>query len=265
MGELMEYRHVMKCSNYQNLYTKYYCKDLGQFDQGIPGLVNSTNAIFFIDKTDIPTERWKDATYDHVVVNYHAEKGDLYSTRLIVGENLIVYPGDCGTPTIDLLTIKFLLNSVISTPDAKFMTIDIHYFYLNTPMLQFKYMNLKLSNLPQGFVKLYNLASKVDKHGFVYLKIRRGMYGLPQAGILSSSPRDIINSKIQNRPSPKKTMLIFTHSKGVFDLTIGIDIQMNLQTHQRASVRARAYAHGDYTSCPPIRDIRDTAYCRLAN
>ena len=65
------------------------------------------------------------------------------------------------------------------------MTIDIEDFYLNTPMDRFEYMKLKVSNLPKDFVKLYNLAPKVDKNGFVNLKIRRGMYGLPKAGILA--------------------------------------------------------------------------------
>ena len=118
-------------------------------------------------------------------MNYRREKGDPYCTHLTVGGNLIVYPGDCGTPTVDLLTVKLLLNSVISTPDAKFITIDIKDFYLNTPMDRFEYMKLKLSNLPEDFVTLYNLVSKVDKNGFVYLKIRRGMFGLTQAGILA--------------------------------------------------------------------------------
>ena len=52
-------------------------------------------------------------------------------------------------------------------------------------MDRFEYMKLKLSDLPKDFVTLYNLVSKVDKNGSVYLKIRRGMYGLPQAGILA--------------------------------------------------------------------------------
>ena len=34
------------------------------------------------------------------------------------------------------------------------MTIDIKGFYLNTSMDQFEYMKLKLSNLPEDFVKL---------------------------------------------------------------------------------------------------------------
>ena len=43
------------------------------------------------------------------------------------------------------------------------MTINIKDFYLNTPMDRFKYMKLKLRDLPKDFVKLYNLDSKADK------------------------------------------------------------------------------------------------------
>ncbi len=56
-----------------------------------------------------------------------------------MGGNLINYPGNCGTPMADLLTVKLLLNSIISTPNAKFMSIDIKDFYLNTPMARYKY------------------------------------------------------------------------------------------------------------------------------
>ena len=129
-------------------------------------------------------------------MNYCPEKGDPYCTHLTVGGNLIVYPGDCGNPTVDLLTVKLLLNSVISTPDARFITINIKDFYLNIPMDRFDYMKLKLSDLPEDFVKLYNLASKVDKNGFVSLEIRRGMYGLPQAGILS---QQLLEKQLNNQ------------------------------------------------------------------
>ena len=88
----------------------------------------------------MPTEIWKDITYGRVVVDYQPEKSDPYCTRLTVGGNLIVYPNDCGTPTVNLLTVKLLLNSIISSPGAKFLTIDIKNFYLNTPMKRFEYM-----------------------------------------------------------------------------------------------------------------------------
>ena len=47
------------------------------------------------------------------------------------------YPGDASTPTADLLTVKLLLNSIISTPNAKFMTMDNKDFYLNTLMARY--------------------------------------------------------------------------------------------------------------------------------
>ena len=65
------------------------------------------------------------------------------------------------------------------------MTINIKDFYLNTPMSRYEYMRLKLSELPPDFVEEYNLKDKTTKDGYVYLEIRGGMYGLPQAGILA--------------------------------------------------------------------------------
>ena len=61
-----------------------------------------------------------------------------------MGDNLINYPDNCGTPTADLLTVKLLLNSVISTDNAKFTTIDIKDFYLMMPMKRYEYFGMKL-------------------------------------------------------------------------------------------------------------------------
>ncbi len=56
--------------------------------------------------------------------------------RLVAGGNRVHYPGNAGMPTTKLLTIKLQINSTISTAGAKFMTMDIKDFYLNTPMAQ---------------------------------------------------------------------------------------------------------------------------------
>ena len=105
------------------------------------------------------------------------------------------YPGDYGTPTVNLLTVKLLLNSVVSTPNAKFMTINIKDFYLYTPMSRYEYMRLKLSDLPADFVKHYDLAAKATGYGYVYVEIRRGMYGLPQSGLLAQKLLDNASTK----------------------------------------------------------------------
>jgi hypothetical protein len=84
-----------------------------------------------MEKQQIPQARCKDITYGWIVCVYHLEMKDPYRTRITMGRNLVNYPDDCGTPTADLLTVKFMFNSIISTPNAKFMTIDIKDFYLN--------------------------------------------------------------------------------------------------------------------------------------
>ena len=65
------------------------------------------------------------------------------------------------------------------------MTIDIKDLYLNTLMERYEYMRIKLSNLPNNVIKQYNLERKVTADGWVYVEVRKGMYGLPQAGILA--------------------------------------------------------------------------------
>ena len=84
-----------------------------------------------------------------------------------------------------MLTVKLLLNSIVSTPNEKFMSIDIKDFYLNTPMPWYEDMRLKLSDLPDDVIRHNKLANIVTKDGHIYPEIRRGMYGIPAARILA--------------------------------------------------------------------------------
>jgi hypothetical protein len=74
---------------------------------------------------------------------------------------------------------------VLSTPDAKYMTVDIKNFYLNTPLDRYEYMRVPLGLIPQHLIDQYDLTTKA-KNGFVYCEIQKGIYGLPQAGILAN-------------------------------------------------------------------------------
>ena len=49
------------------------------------------------------------------------------------------------------------------------MTINIKDFYLNTPMARYKYISLKLCDIPKDLSKHYNLATKVKSDGYVYI------------------------------------------------------------------------------------------------
>jgi hypothetical protein len=78
----------------------------------------------------------------------------------MVGGNLINVPGDCGTPTVDMVTAKLHLNSVISTKGASYCTIDLKDFYLNTPLVRTEYMRMKLKDLLKAYITLSPYRSK---------------------------------------------------------------------------------------------------------
>jgi hypothetical protein len=114
------------------------------FGKEIRKLATITETIAFVTKQQIPRDRRRDITYGRIVCAYRSEKKDPYRNHITMGGDLINHPGDCGTPTADLLTIKLMFNSIISTPNAKFMTIDMKDFYLMTPMDGFEYFRMKL-------------------------------------------------------------------------------------------------------------------------
>ena len=66
---------------------------------------------FFVKKEDIPNDRKGDETYARIVSVYQEGKKDKYRTRVTMGGNLVNFPGDCGTPTADLLTVSSTASS----------------------------------------------------------------------------------------------------------------------------------------------------------
>ncbi len=84
-----------------------------------------------------------------------------------------------------MLSSTIMWNSVISTPDAQFVRANIKNMYHKTPLDQYEYMRMPLDLFPDNIVNHYNLRQKA-KNGFVYMEIQKGMYGLPQAGILAN-------------------------------------------------------------------------------
>ena len=88
---------------------------------------------------------------------YAPKKAEFNHTRFTVGGDRINYPGEVATPTAEMLTAKLLFNSVISTPGAKFMTMDLSNFYLMTPLPRPEYLHLKLSDIPTKIITEYCL------------------------------------------------------------------------------------------------------------
>ena len=131
-GALMEMWHLITNPKYKELWGQSHTTELGCLAQGIPGKSPGINTFVFIGSDDVPITWQKDITYEHgpVCVNYWPEKADPNHTRLTVGSDCINYPRDCGTPIINMVTVKIHFNSVISTQGAQYCTIDLKDFYL---------------------------------------------------------------------------------------------------------------------------------------
>jgi hypothetical protein len=184
-SELLEYHHLIANPKTRATWTHSYGNKLGRLVQGMPGQVKGTDTIFFIPRNRVPRASANNVTYILITCLIRPEKiEEPNRTRLVEGGDRVHYPFNAGTPTIDLLTVKIFINSAISTPGARFFTMDIKNFYLCMPMTRYEYMQLKLSDMPEDVIAHYHLLNIVTPDRYI-CKIRQGMYGLPQAGIIA--------------------------------------------------------------------------------
>ena len=102
----------------------------------------------------------------------------------IVGD-CIAYNGKLATPTANLSIVKIHLNHTISTKGGHYDVIDIKDFYLGTPMIEYEYARIPLSKISQEIINQCHLTS-ISHEGYMMIEVRRGVYGLPQAGTLAN-------------------------------------------------------------------------------
>ena len=201
-GEVLEYRQLRKHPKHTETWTTSYANELGRLCQGIgrgtqgPSnqRVAGTNTFRPIPYLAIPANRRPEITFTKVVCSVRPDKADPHRTRITVGGNRINYPHDVGTPTGSLEIFKLLINSILSTPHAKFASFDIKNFYLNTPLTRKEYTKINLSDIPAEFVNEYNLTS-LSHNGWIHFEILKGVYGLPQAGRLAN---DLLRQRLNH-------------------------------------------------------------------
>ncbi len=121
-----------------------------------------------------------------------------------MGGDKVNYPFEVGTPMAEMLLVKTHLNSMVSAPNTRYMTLDISNFYLNTPMVRPEYLKIHLSQIPEEVIDEYNLRDIATPDGYVYIKVTKGMYGLPQAGLLAN---ELLEKRL-NEHGYKQSMLI---------------------------------------------------------
>jgi hypothetical protein len=190
-GKEMEYSALMKDPRFQPLWTRGFGNECGRLFQGIRD-IPGTDICFFIKLKNIPNDR--KITYGKIVCDYKPHKKEKKHVRLTVRGDRLNYSGNVATSTADITTFKILINSTLSTEDAAMMMMDIKNYYLGTPMTQFEYMKMLLSRFPEEIIQKCNL-NALAVEGWVYIEIRKCMYGLKQAGLLA-------NQLLQTRLAP---------------------------------------------------------------
>ena len=103
-----------------------------------------------------------------------------------MGENLLDLTGNLGASTASLTTEKCVFKSVVYTPGARCLLDDIKHFYLNNVYPEPEFMHIPLKIIPQEITVAYNLTALVDDQGWIHMCIKKGVYGLKQAGIIAN-------------------------------------------------------------------------------
>ncbi len=188
-GKLLNYRQLMNSLKYKKSWSLSAANKFGRLANGIGGCIkNPTNTIKFISQHKVPADRRKDVTYGQFVCSVRPEKAEPNQMQFTVRGDRINYPKEVATPTAEILVAKMLFNSVISTKGARFMPMKISNFYLMTPLHRPKFIRVKLTDNPDKVIKEYKLREIATKNGSIYIRAKRGMYGLPQAGLLHNEP-----------------------------------------------------------------------------
>jgi hypothetical protein len=190
-GKEMEYTALMRDPQLKPLWTRGFGNECGRLFQGIRDIAGNDTCCF-VTLTGIPKDR--NITYGKIVCDYKPHKKEKERVRLTVGGDILDYFCVVATLTADITTFKILINSTLSTEDAFMMMMDMKNYYLGTPLPRFEYMKMLLSRFTEEIIQKYNLnALAVD--GWVYIEIRKGMYGLKQSGLLA-------NKLLQTRLAP---------------------------------------------------------------
>ena len=167
------------------IWAKSVSNEFGRLAKGNKYGVAFTDTIEFIAKSDVPVT--KKVTYASFRFDHRPLKEEQYRARLVVGGDKLPYDKDSSSPAASLLETKLLVNSVISDANngARFLTTDLKDFFLATPMATAEYMKIPYKYFPADIIEYYHLAQLVAPDGYVYIKIKKGMYGLKQAAVLA--------------------------------------------------------------------------------
>ena len=72
---------------------------------------------------------------------------------------------------------------------------------------------MKLTDIPQEVIQEYNLKDMSSKDGSVYMEVSKGMYGLPQTGLLA---QELLQERLAEHGYHQSKIIpgLWNHEKG---------------------------------------------------
>ncbi len=176
-GNLLEYRHLIKHPKYKETWSN-------SFRQEIRQIMTTTETVFFINKNRHSTRPQR---------QHHLQKNCMHLQRRKEGQ--VPHSNHDGRQPHQLPQQQ--QNSICRPPNSQATPQKYHIHTQHNHVhwhqrLLFVHTNDMIWVLPNEAgtvpwghkIEKYNLHNKVDTTGNVHCKVRCGMYGLPQAGII---------------------------------------------------------------------------------
>ena len=143
------------------------------------------NTITFIPQSQVPSD--KKVTYATMACDYRSLKDEKRRVRIAIGGDKLPYHDDAGSPAVELVETKILLNSATSDAKrgARFMCLDMKDHFLSAPMQHPEFMRVKLEYAPPLIRNKYNIDEIATNKEWAYAKIQQGVPRLRQAAMLA--------------------------------------------------------------------------------
>ena len=159
--------------------------DIGRLAQVIGYRVAGTNTIDFICKSEVPAN--KKATQANFICDYRPLKTEPHQVFLTVGRDELDCSYNAVSPAASLLETKMIFNSTISDEKkgACLFSSDLKDNFLASPMEENEYMRIHARYVLDYIRLQYDIETLIDLDGYVYVSIKKCIYGLKQAAILA--------------------------------------------------------------------------------
>ena len=126
-------------------------------------------------------------------------------------------------------------------------------------MDRYEYVRIPINLIPDEIIQQYDLTSLQDHNGWVYMEVRKGMYGLPQAGILAN---DLLSQRLKEHGyyQMRHTDSLWSHTSRPITFSLVVDDFGVKYTNKADVLHLKSVLENHY---PVSTDWTGSVYCGL--